>query len=183
MLNSYSGTEPTVPTWTDLEALAAKVRDRMVAMGKTLATAESCTCGLVAAAIGSQKGASSFYLGGVVSYANDVKRDLLGVSQNILSGPGPVSLECASAMARGALTACASDVAIAVTGIAGPDGGTQAIPVGTVIFACATRRSVGDVRVATERCLFAELSGDRQGLRMVATQHALEMMLSWVEEC
>jgi nicotinamide-nucleotide amidase len=100
--------------------------------GLTLATAESCTGGLVAARLTSVPGSSDVVLGGVVAYANEVKQDELDVPPELIGAHGAVSAEVAEAMARGARRRLGADVAIAVTGIAGPDGGTPEKPVGLV---------------------------------------------------
>ncbi|HET9658817.1 MAG TPA: CinA family protein [Thermomicrobiales bacterium] len=104
----------------------------------TLATAESCTGGSVAARIASISGSSAYYLGSVVSYSNDVKHNVLGVSWPVLEERGAVSAECARAMAMGARTVIGSDIAVSTTGIAGPLGGTRRKPVGLVYIGIAT---------------------------------------------
>lgn len=104
----------------------------------TLATAESCTGGSVASRIASISGSSAYYLGSVVSYSNEVKHHLLGVSWPVLEERGAVSAECARAMAIGARKAIGSDIAVSTTGIAGPMGGTPRKPVGLVYIGIAT---------------------------------------------
>jgi nicotinamide-nucleotide amidase len=104
----------------------------------TLATAESCTGGSVAARISSISGSSGYYLGSVVSYSNEVKHNVLGVSWAVLEERGAVSAECARAMAAGARRVIGSDIAVATTGIAGPTGGTPRKPVGLVYISIAT---------------------------------------------
>lgn len=104
----------------------------------TLATAESCTGGSVAARIASISGSSAYYLGSVVSYSNDVKHNVLGVSWPVLEEQGAVSAECARAMAIGARRVIGSDIAVSTTGIAGPLGGTRRKPVGLVYIGIAT---------------------------------------------
>lgn len=106
--------------------------------GPTLATAESCTGGSVAARIASVAGSSVYYLGSVVSYSNEVKHNLLGVSWPVLEERGAVSAECARAMAIGVRQAIGSDIAVSTTGIAGPSGGTPRKPVGLVYIGIAT---------------------------------------------
>ncbi len=148
------------------------VESRLVAIckerGVTLATAESCTGGLIAGRITSVPGASAIFLGGVVSYANAVKRDLLGVPQEILDRSGAVSAECAEAMASGARDRLGADAAVSVTGIAGPDGGTPQKPVGLVYFGVATAAGTRSVRY-----LFV---GDRAAVRRQAADRALELL-------
>lgn len=123
---------------TPVEALSALCRARAL----TVATAESCTGGLVGAAITAQAGASDFYVGGVVCYANAVKHRILGVPKALLAEKGAVSTEVAAAMARGARRVLKADAAMAITGIAGPGGGTPTKPVGTVYLAVAAGRKV-----------------------------------------
>jgi PncC family amidohydrolase len=141
-----------------VRALAAACDQR----GVTLATAESCTGGGVATAITDLPGVSSFFLGGIVSYANEVKERLLGVPADVLAEHGAVSEPTARAMATGVREALGADVGISTTGIAGPDGATATKPVGLVYIAVATpdttlvRRDVwpgsrADVRLATVR--------------------------------
>jgi PncC family amidohydrolase len=104
----------------------------------TLATAESCTGGTVAARIASLSGSSAYFLGGVISYSNDVKHNVLGVPHSVLDERGAVSPECARAMAIGARKLTGSDIAVSTTGIAGPAGGTARKPVGLVYIGLAT---------------------------------------------
>ena len=117
----------------DDRCLAALLR----ASGKTVGLAESCTGGLVAARITAVSGSSVYFNGGVVAYANQVKQLLLGVPQQVLERFGAVSAETARAMAEGARRVLDCDVALSVTGVAGPDGGTVEKPVGTVYIALA----------------------------------------------
>ncbi|WP_279478623.1 nicotinamide-nucleotide amidohydrolase family protein [Aureimonas sp. SK2] len=122
-----------------LEHLAAAVVAKAQAGGWTVASAESCTGGLVAAAITDVAGSSAVFGMGFVTYSNEAKARLLGVPAELLERHGAVSREVALAMAEGALRTAGSDVAVAITGIAGPGGGSEAKPVGLVHFACATR--------------------------------------------
>ena len=106
--------------------------------GMTFATAESCTAGMIGSSVGDIPGASDVFVGGIISYANDVKERLLGVPHETLETVGAVSEECAAAMAEGARRQTGADIAVSVTGIAGPGGGTPEKPVGTVCFGVAT---------------------------------------------
>jgi nicotinamide-nucleotide amidase len=137
--------------------------------GKTLAVAESCTGGLIAKLLTDVPGSSDYFLGGVVPYGNDAKRELLAVRRETLEEHGAVSSQAALEMARGALARFDSDFAVAVTGIAGPDGGTPEKPVGTVYFALA-RRDGGET---TKK---REFNGDRAAVRQSASLHALELV-------
>ena len=148
------------------ERLVAKLKER----GLTCATAESCTGGSVGGAITAVPGSSAVFLGGVISYANEVKRDVLGVPQEILDTHGAVSPECAERMATGARNLLKTDLAVSLTGIAGPDGGSAEKPVGLVWFGLATKDGV-----RTEKKVFA---GDRAAVRAQAVDHALGLLLS-----
>lgn len=138
------------------------------ARGMTCATAESCTGGGVGSAITAVPGSSEAFLGGVVSYANSVKIGVLGVRADILDTVGAVSPECAAAMASGARRLLGSDLAVSVTGIAGPGGGSAEKPVGLVWFAVASANGV-----RTEKAIFA---GDRAQVRDQAVLHAIGML-------
>ena len=109
------------------------------AIGRKIAVAESCTGGLVVAALTEIAGSSAVVERGFVTYSNESKQDMLGVSPDIIDTFGAVSIACAWAMAQGALQQSNADVAVAITGVAGPDGGTVQKPVGTVVFARAVR--------------------------------------------
>jgi PncC family amidohydrolase len=136
----------------------------------TCVTAESCTGGGVGYAITAVPGASEVYLGGVVSYDNAVKRDTLGVPQDVLAQHGAVSAECAAAMANGVRERLKADLAVSTTGIAGPGGGSADKPVGLVWFAVASKSEV-----LTEKKLFP---GDRAAVRNAAIEYALDLLLA-----
>jgi nicotinamide-nucleotide amidase len=118
-----------------MDELSAKVGLLLSQRGLTLALAESCTGGLIAHHVTNVPGSSAYFLGGVVSYANSIKEEILGVPPATLEERGAVSEETASAMARGARELFRSDIAVSVTGIAGPTGGTESKPVGLVYIA------------------------------------------------
>lgn len=149
------------------DILVAKLRNR----GLTCATAESCTGGGVAEAITSVPGASDVYLGSVVSYANSVKENVLGVPHEVIATVGAVSRECASRMATGVRELLKVDRAVSVTGIAGPGGGSPAKPVGTVWFGLATAEGAIE-----EMCRF---EGGREEVRRQAVEKALELLASF----
>ncbi|HSV98411.1 MAG TPA: CinA family nicotinamide mononucleotide deamidase-related protein [Spirochaetota bacterium] len=136
------------------------------ASGISAATAESCTGGLIAQRITDVPGSSRVFKGGVVAYSNEAKRNLLDVSAEVLDTYGAVSEETALEMAHGALRRFAADMAVAVTGIAGPGGGTEAKPVGTVCFAIAT--------VGTAKTFTRNITGDRERVRQFSSQYALD---------
>ena len=148
----------------------AQLIAQLVARGWTLALAESCTGGMVAQRVTSVPGASSAFLGGIVAYANDIKRDVLGVPPATLAAFGAVSAETALAMAQGARRLLHTSLAAAVTGIAGPGGGTDAKPVGLVFVAVA-----GPGGETTERFVFA---GDRDAIRAQACEAVLRLLLA-----
>jgi len=150
--------------------LESAVGEALASAGLSVATAESCTGGLVAERLTRVAGSSRYFLGSIVSYANEVKLGLLNVSQELLEAHGAVSQEVAVAMARGVLTALGSDLSVAVTGIAGPDGGSPEKPVGTVHVALC---GAGQNDVVHRRL---RLPGDRERVRWVTSQWALEML-------
>ena len=145
----------------------------LLARRQTLATAESCTGGLVGAALTGLPGSSAWYLGGVVAYANELKIRLLGVPAEILAAHGAVSLETARAMAAGARAATGADFAVALTGIAGPAGGTPEKPVGLVYIAVAAPHGTATFK--------HHFSGSRAEIRQAATEAALRHLLEAVE--
>jgi PncC family amidohydrolase len=153
--------------------LAARVGSALLARGARLALAESCTGGLVAAMITAVPGSSRYLVGGVVAYHNRAKSALLGVRSATIARWGAVSAPVAAAMARGARRALAADVAAAVTGIAGPGGGTPAKPVGLVFVAVS-----GGGRTRCRRAVFA---GGRGRVRAQAADLALKMLLEHLE--
>ncbi len=136
--------------------------------GVKLATAESCTGGLLAARIVNVSSSSEYFVGGFVVYANELKTKLLSVEEEAIRRYGAVSEEVCRQMAVGALEETDADIALAITGIAGPKGGTPQKPVGLTYIALAT-----DKRVVVERFLF---KGDRNENRFLATQWALELL-------
>ena len=153
-------------------ALARKVVEQNAMLGRKVAVAESCTGGLVAAAITEIAGSSAVLDRGFVTYSNEAKHDSLGVADDILDAFGAVSVACVYAMAQGALERSKADVAVAISGIAGPDGGSPGKPVGTVVFARAVR---GSDKPDAESRLFEDQ--DRAGVRLQATLCALELLL------
>jgi nicotinamide-nucleotide amidase len=153
----------------DTEDLPVVVGGLLRESGKTLALAESCTGGLVSSLLTDVPGSSAYFLGSVVSYANSAKSDLLDVSRETLAAHGAVSAEAAREMAEGARRRFDADLAVSITGIAGPDGGSPEKPVGTVFFALAERGGAG----AGKKRLFV---GDRSVIRRASAIHAMEML-------
>jgi nicotinamide-nucleotide amidase len=156
----------------EIVALAKRVIDENVIAGRKIVLAESCTGGLVAAALTEIPGSTSVLDRSFVTYSNEAKRELLGVSEDIIDTFGAVSVACVYAMAQGALRASEADVAVAISGIAGPDGGSAQKPVGTVVFARALR---GVEEPEAELRNFEDQ--DRAGVRRHATLCALELLL------
>ena len=156
-----------------LEA-ARKVVMASRAAGIRLAVAESCTGGLVAAALTEVPGSSDVLEAGFVTYSNESKIALLGVSEDVVETFGAVSIAVAWGMAQGALKRCAADTAVAVTGIAGPGGGSDKKPVGTVIFARA-RRDADPKEIVADTKHFGDLG--RGGVRLQAALCALELLM------
>jgi len=152
----------------DERPLAALALDVLRARTLRLAVAESCTAGLVAARLADIPGSSDVLLGGVIAYANELKRDLLGVPEALLAEHGAVSAECAEAMARGARSATGSEVGIAVTGVAGPGGGSERKPVGLVHLHLSAP--------GLERGQELHLPGDRAQVREWAAIAALQLI-------
>ena len=145
----------------------------LLARRQTLATAESCTGGLVGALLTGRPGSSAWYLGGIIAYANDLKLRLLGVAPGILAAHGAVSLETARAMAAGARAATGADFAVSITGIAGPAGGTPEKPVGLVFIGVAAPHGTATFK--------HHFSGSRAEIRQAATEAALRHLLEAVE--
>src|SRR5512134_3855171 len=163
-----------------LEALSAELGRALRAQHLSLTTAESCTAGGVAYAVTLSPGSSQWFDRGFITYTNESKMQVLGVAPAYLRDFGAVSEPVARAMALGALSHSASQVAVAVTGIAGPEGGTPAKPVGTVCFAWALRRDPASAPwVKTETKL---LEGDRATVRTRSIVVALETLIGLLKQ-
>ena len=152
-----------------MDELARRVGERLSASGQRLATAESCTGGWVAQAITAIAGSSDWFDRGFITYSNEAKQEMLGVRADTLARHGAVSEDTAREMVQGALVRSKSTLALAVTGIAGPGGGSPQKPVGMVCFAWASRQSI---RAETKH-----FSGDRESVRRLSVIHALEGVL------
>jgi len=159
----------------ELIDLARRVVEENAAIGRKVAVAESCTGGLVAAALTEIPGSSVVLDRGFVTYSNEAKQELLGVASDIIDTFGAVSIACACAMAEGALKRSRADVAVSISGVAGPAGGSDQKPVGTVVFARAVR-DPGDPEAGdAEERLFPDTG--RSGVRLQAAICALELLL------
>ena len=159
---------------SETAALVQRVADALLKRGWLLATAESCTGGLVAAACTALAGSSEWFERGVVSYSNAAKAELLGVDAVLIERCGAVSADVAAAMADGARLRSRAQAAIAVTGIAGPGGATQGKPVGTVWLAV----SVEGCETSATRL---QLAGDRHAVREQSVERALAALLARIE--
>lgn len=157
----------------ETQTLQAALVELLLAKKATVATAESCTGGLVAKSITDVAGSSSVFAGGWVTYANEMKTSQLGVPASLIEANGAVSEPVARAMATGALTRSSASMAVAITGIAGPGGGTDAKPVGTVWIALAHRDEAG--QIMTDARLFI-LPGDREQVRDRAAKAAMQLL-------
>ncbi len=156
-------------TCESIADLARNVVSELSESGKAVATAESCTGGWIAKSLTDVAGSSAVFSYGIVSYSNGAKEQLLGVSNATLSEHGAVSKEVVSEMAEGALNLSGANIAVGVSGVAGPDGGTDDKPVGTVWFAWA-RRTESGIAVDTE---LHTMEGDRKAVRMQTVTRAL----------
>lgn len=157
-----------------LVSLARRVIEANRALNRKIAVAESCTGGLVSAALTEIPGSSDVFEAGFVTYSNLLKHDVLGVSEDVLDTFGSVSIATAWAMAQGALMKSNADIAVSITGIAGPGGGSEMKPVGTVVFARAEKGNDSENVVADLRRFPDE---GRASIRLQATLCALELLL------
>ncbi|WP_324827366.1 CinA family protein [Qipengyuania zhejiangensis] len=158
---------------TEIGDLALRVVEENAAAGRTVVLAESCTGGLVAAALTEIPGSSAVLDRGFVTYSNEAKLESLDVPLEIIETFGAVSIACAWAMAKGALDHSNADVAVAISGVAGPGGGTDLKPVGTVVFARVVRGHEGEPEGEMKKFE----PGSRADIRRQATLCALELLL------
>ena len=159
---------------SEILQLVHELAEELKGRGLVCATAESCTGGLIGASLTSVSGSSEWYVGGVISYANSVKTGLLGVSETDLEEQGAVSEAVVRSMALGACRATGADLACAVSGVAGPGGGTPEKPVGTVWIGWSLH---GETRARRFR-----FSGDRDSVRAQTVTEAVRGMLEWGKE-
>lgn len=154
--------------------LSREIQQYLYESGLTVGTAESCTGGRIAESIIAVPGASTYFKGGIVSYTNEIKENLLGVSHKLLEEKTAVCEEVAIAMVKGAIKALNVDMAISATGIAGPGGGTQEIPVGTIWLACGNAEDITTLKLEEDFGRDINLA--------IATNKALQMFLKFLEE-
>jgi nicotinamide-nucleotide amidase len=150
------------------ESLEACVGAMLAARSQTICVAESCTGGLLAERFTQVAGSSRYFAGGFITYTNEAKAKLLGIDRDVIEREGAVSDVVARAMAEGARNKLGTDYAISVTGVAGPDGGTEELPVGSVFIALATP--------AGTQTRSMRLPGDRSRIRMLAANSALDIL-------
>lgn len=158
-----------VPDDAGLAERVEELASRLSELGWTLSTAESCTGGWIAKCCTDRPGSSSWFERGFVTYSNEAKHDMLGVDEIVLEEAGAVSPEAATQMASGAIARAGTETAIAVTGVAGPDGGTDDKPVGSVWFAWSIQ---GSVEAELKR-----FPGDREAVRRYTVSHALQGLI------
>jgi nicotinamide-nucleotide amidase len=162
------------PTDVELQQLAGAVGRHLAARTAKLVTAESCSGGWIAKVCTDVAGSSDWFAGGIVAYANSLKTALLGVPETMLAEHGAVSEAVVRAMARAALQRTGAGVAVAVSGVAGPAGGTPQKPVGTVWLAWAWREQDGTCRIESQ---LESFHGDREAIRRLTVQRALQRLL------
>jgi nicotinamide-nucleotide amidase len=174
-LPTQGGTEPTAQVATLADALVTMLASALRARRACIATAESCTGGLIASACTDLAGSSDWFDRGFVTYSNAAKTELLGVDVGLIAAQGAVSAPVARAMAAGALARSPAALTVAVTGVAGPGGGSLAKPVGLVWLAWAWRDAAGAVQTDALQQHFA---GDRAAVRQATVVAALQGLLS-----
>lgn len=157
--------------------LVEKLAERLMQKGWMLATAESCTGGMIAAACTDLAGSSNWFDRGFVTYSNAAKQDMLGVPEALIAAHGAVSEPVARAMAQGAVAHSRARCSVAVTGVAGPGGGSEAKPVGTVWFGWRLEDGAAGPQTHAECLCF---DGDRAQVRQATVQHALQRLLQLI---
>lgn len=156
------------------KVLSREIQQYLYESGLTLGTAESCTGGRIAEAIISVPGALAYFKGGIISYTNDVKENVLGVDSRLLEEKTAVCEEVAIAMVKGALNTLNVDFAISTTGVAGPGGGTHDIPVGTIWIACGNKDNIVTMKLEEDYGRDINLA--------IATSKALQLFLKYMED-
>ncbi|MTC61549.1 nicotinamide-nucleotide amidase [Providencia rustigianii] len=162
-----------------LEILSIQLGEYLLKQGKTVTAAESCTGGWIAKVLTDISGSSAYFYRGFVTYSNEAKHQMIGVKESSLNTFGAVSQQVVQEMALGALSEANADFAMSVSGIAGPGGGSDEKPVGTVWFGFALKRDDNSVDVVTSHQVFG---GDRNQVRLQSTGYALQMLLQLITE-
>lgn len=164
-----------MPGYSDeLREMAARLHDKMQALGLMMACAESCTGGMLAALMTEREGASEIFERGFVTYSNDAKMELLGVPADTLRAHGAVSPQTATAMVRGAIKNSRAEIALSITGIAGPGGGSAEKPVGLVYIGYGTKEGV-------TQCGEHRFTGTRDDIRRQSVEAALKHLIKLVD--
>ncbi len=158
-----------------MQDLVETLTSKMRGLGLMLATAESCTGGMIAVAMTERPGSSAVFERGFVTYSNDAKTELLDVPKDMLMKHGAVSSQVAIAMVKGAIAHSRAEIAVSVTGVAGPDGGTEKKPVGLVYIGFGDKAGV--IEVAEHR-----FSGDRASIRQQTTESALKHLIKFIDK-
>lgn len=156
------------------KVLSREIQQYLYESGMTLGTAESCTGGRIAEAIISVPGASDYFKGGIISYTNDVKENVLGIDSQLLKEKTAVCEDVAIAMVKGAIRVLNVDFAISTTGVAGPGGGTHEIPVGTIWIACGNKDNIVTMKLEEDYGRDINLA--------IATSKALQLFLKYMED-
>lgn len=156
------------------KVLSREIQQYLYESGMTLGTAESCTGGRIAEAIISVPGASDYFKGGIISYTNDVKENVLGIDSQLLKEKTAVCEDVAIAMVKGAIRVLNVDLAISTTGVAGPGGGTHEIPVGTIWIACGNKDNIVTMKLEEDYGRDINLA--------IATSKALQLFLKYMED-
>jgi nicotinamide-nucleotide amidase len=168
-----------------LQTLTEQLAEVLQQHGWMLATAESCTGGMIATTCTDLSGSSNWFERGFVTYSNEAKHEMLGIDSALITEHGAVSEAVAQAMALGAMRRSHAQVTLAVTGVAGPSGGSEVKPVGTVWFAWATPSDAGPTLGAETAWVKSEVmhfDGDRAAVRAATTQYALKILLDLLQQ-
>lgn len=166
----------------EIETLSSQLGQKLLALGWTITTAESCTGGGISSAITEVAGSSAYFERSFITYSNEAKSEMLGVASELITEHGAVSSEVVQAMALGALSKANANIAIAVSGIAGPGGGTEEKPVGTVYLAIAIQCLLDKSTESTVNVQRLNLAGNRQQVRMDTIKISIIKVLDLITE-
>ena len=166
----------------EIKALSEKLGKQLIELGWTITTAESCTGGAISSAITDIAGSSAYFERSFITYSNEAKSEMLGIPLETINANGAVSAEVVEAMATGAITKANANLAIAVSGIAGPGGGTKDKPVGTVYLAVAIQYILDGLPKNTVEVVKLNLKGDRSSIRMDTIKFSLIKVLELLKE-
>lgn len=166
----------------EIKSLSTELGEQLLELGWSITTAESCTGGGISSAITDISGSSAYFERSFITYSNEAKSEMLGIDPEVIKANGAVSAEVVKAMAKGALAQAKANIAIAVSGIAGPGGGTPDKPVGTVYLAIAIQCILDETAVNTVEVLRLNLSGDRNEVRIGTIKFSLFNTLRFIKE-